>query len=125
MFIDAHYADKASDRRSVSSIKSIFGGACCESCYYRKMQHLVSLSTSEAEYIAAEDGVKEDLPVFVNAVLSFVAPGTYGVSTKVPENNQGGKASIENPRGSAERVHRRAVAFYPRILNWENRRGGR
>ena len=50
-----------------------------------KIQRVVSLSTSEAEYIAARDGVTEAL--FVRAVLSFIASETGGVSIKVPEDN--------------------------------------
>ena len=55
----------------------------------------MSLSTSEAEYIAAGDGVKEAL--FVSAVLSFTAPEMSGTSIKVLEENQGAKTLIENP----------------------------
>ena len=55
----------------------------------------MSLSTSEAEYIAAEDGVKEAM--FVRAVLSFIAPEMSGARIKVLEDNKGAKALIENP----------------------------
>ena len=44
-------------------------------------QHIVSLSTSEAEYIATGDGVKKAL--FVLAVLSFIAPETSGASIEI------------------------------------------
>ena len=64
-----------------------------------KPQRVVSLSISEAEYIATEDGVKEAL--FVRAVLSFVAPETSGARIKVIEDNQGANALIENPLSSA------------------------
>ena len=68
-----------------------------------KTQRVVSLSTSEAEYIAAGEGVKEAL--FVRAVLSFIAPETSGASIKVLEDNQGAKALIENPLSSARSKH--------------------
>ena len=68
-----------------------------------KTQRVVSLSTSEAEYIAAGEGVKEAL--FVRAVLSFIAPETSGASIKVLEDNQGTKSLIENPLSSARSKH--------------------
>ena len=71
-FADADYADKTNDRRSVSGIAVTLGGTIVS--HASKTQHVVSLSNSEAEYIAAGDGVKEAL--FVNAVLSFIAPET-------------------------------------------------
>ena len=64
-----------------------------------KTQRVVSLPTSEAEYIAAGEGIKEAL--FVRAVLSFTAPETLGASIKVLEDNHGAKALIENPLISA------------------------
>ena len=54
-----------------------------------KTQRVLSLSTSEAEYMAAGDGVKEAL--IVRAILSFIAPETCGASVKVLEDNQGAK----------------------------------
>ena len=68
-----------------------------------KTQQVVSLSTSEAEYIAAGDGVKEAL--FVRAVLFFIAPETCVASTNVLEDNQGTKVLIENPLSSARSKH--------------------
>lgn len=55
----------------------------------------MSLSTSEAEYIAAGDAVKGTL--VANSVLSFIAPETRGARIKVLEDNQGANALIENP----------------------------
>ena len=101
VYADADYADKANDRRSVSGIAVTLGGTVVS--HASKTQHVVSLSTSEAEYIAAGDGVKEAL--FVRAVLSFIAPETRGASIKVLEDNQGAKALIENPLSSARSKH--------------------
>ena len=66
-------------------------------------QNVVPLSTSEAEYIAAGDGVKEML--FVRAVLSSIELQTSRASTKALEDNQGVKALIENPLSSARSNH--------------------
>ena len=63
----------------------------------------MSLSTSEAEYIAAGDGVKEAL--FVRAVLSFIVLETSGSSINVLEDIQGAKALVENSLSSARSKH--------------------
>ena len=97
VYADADYADKANDRRSVSGTAITLGGTAVS--HANKTQHVVSLSTSEAEYIAAADGVKEAL--FARVVLSFVAPKTSGASIKALEDNQRAKALIENPLSSA------------------------
>ncbi|CAB1111208.1 unnamed protein product [Ectocarpus sp. CCAP 1310/34] len=67
-----------------------------------KTQSIVSLST-EAEYIAVGEGVKEAL--FVRAVLSFVAPETSGSSIQVLEDNQGTIALVQNPLSSGRTKH--------------------
>ena len=80
VYADVNYADKANDRRSVSGIAVRLGGTVVS--HASKTQHILSLSTSEAEYNAAVDGVKETL--FVRAVLSFVTPETSGATIKGP-----------------------------------------
>ena len=101
MYADEDYANKDNDRRSVSGIAVTLGGTVVR--HASKTQRVVSLSTSEAEYIAAGDGVNEAL--FARAVLSFIAPETCGASVKVLEDNQGTKALIENPLSSARSKH--------------------
>lgn len=71
-----------------------------------KTQPVVAQSTSEAEYLAATEGVKEAL--FVRAVRLFViylAPETSGASILVREDNQGAISLIENPQSSARSEH--------------------
>ena len=101
VYADVNYASKENDRRSVSGIAVTLGGTVVSDT--SKTQRVVSLSTSEAEYIAAGEGVKEAL--FVRAVLSFIAPETSGASIKVLEDNQGTRALIENPLSSARSKH--------------------
>ena len=98
IYADADYASKENDRRSVSGIAVTLGGTVMS--HTSKTQRVVSLLTSDAEYIAAGEGVKE-----VRAVLSFIAPETSGASIKVLEDNQGAKALIENPLSSARSKH--------------------
>ena len=65
VYADADYASKENDRRSVSGIAVTLEGTVVS--HTSKTQRVVSLSTSEAEYVAAGDGVNEAL--FVRAVL--------------------------------------------------------
>ena len=101
VYADAYYASKENDRRLVSGIAVTLGGTVVS--HTSKTQRVVSISTSEAEYIAAGEGVKGAL--FVRAVLSFIAPETSGASIKVLEDNQGTKALIDNPLSSARSKH--------------------
>ena len=97
MYADADCTDKGKDRRSVSEIAVTLGGTVVSLA--SKTHHVVSLSTSEAEYTAAGDGVKGAL--LVSAVLSSIAPETSGVRIKVLVDNQGAKKLIENSLSSA------------------------
>ena len=81
----------------MSGIAVTLGGTVVS--HASKTQHVVSLSTSEAEYIAAGDGVKKALSV--RAVLSPIAAETSGANIKVLEDNQGAQVLIENPVRSA------------------------
>ena len=56
VYADADYANKDNDRRSVSGIAVTLGGTVVS--HASKTQYVVSLSISEAEYIAAGGGVK-------------------------------------------------------------------
>ena len=68
VFADANYAEKADDRRSVSGVAVTVGKSSVS--WFSSTQKIVTLSTTEAEYIALGDGVKEAL--FVKGVLSFI-----------------------------------------------------
>ena len=87
----------------MSGIAVTLGGTVIS--HASKTQHVVSSSTSEAEYIAAGDGVTEAL--FMRAILSFIAPETSGASIKVLEDNQGAKALIERRVCSVGRAARK------------------
>ena len=57
VFANADYASKATDRRSVSGGAVMCRGTCV--CWFSRMQNYVTLSTSEAKYVALGDAVKE------------------------------------------------------------------
>ena len=70
VFADADYASKATDRRSVSGGAIMCEGACV--CWFSRTQKCVTLSTSEAEYVALGDAAKELL--FLRQVWRFMLP---------------------------------------------------
>ena len=61
------------------------------------------MSTTEAEYVALGEGVKEAL--FTGAVLSFICPELTESCVRVFEDNQGAIALDENPLSSARSKH--------------------
>ena len=56
-FADADYASKATDRRSVSGGVVMYAGGAVS--WYLKTQKCVTLSTTQAEYVAMSDVAKE------------------------------------------------------------------
>ncbi|CAB1099174.1 unnamed protein product [Ectocarpus sp. CCAP 1310/34] len=101
VFVDASYADNEVDRRSTTGLAVTVGGTVV--CASTKAQRVSAQSTSEAEYMAAGEGVREAL--FVRGVLSFIAPETSEAKIKVLEDNKGALALIENPFSSARSKH--------------------
>ena len=71
VFANADYASKATDRRSVSGGAIMCGGACV--CWFSRTQKCVTLSTSETEFVALGDAVKELL--LLRQVWRFMIPG--------------------------------------------------
>ena len=70
VYVDADFASNATDRRSVWGALVIV--AACLVAWLSWTQKCVSQSTSEVEYLAMGDGVKESL--FVNGMLQFLRP---------------------------------------------------
>ena len=86
---DADYADKSNGRRSVSGTVVTLGGAAFS--WASSTQRCVTLSTTEAEYVAPGEGVKEAL--FTGAVLSFICPELSGSCIRVFHVKQAAIAS--------------------------------
>ena len=68
LFANADYADRCNDRRSVSGVAAMLGNTAVGAS--STTQHCVTLSTSEAEYVAMAHGAMTDLAI--KAVLDFV-----------------------------------------------------
>ena len=99
VYVDADYADKANDRRSVSVVM-LWGTSVIASS---TTQHCVTLSTSETEYVAMAQGAKTAF--FTRAVLAFLQPQLVGRITHLFEDNQGATAMVENPISGGRTKH--------------------
>ena len=84
-YVDVDYGHKAEDRRSVSGVAVCCGGALVS--WFSRTQKCVTLSTTEAEYIAIADGAKEAL--HVRGILAFLMPILRPMSIGVHEDNKG------------------------------------
>ena len=100
-FADADYASKATDRRSVSGGAIMCAGACV--CWFSRTQKCVTLSTTEAEYVALADTIKEAM--FMRYVWSFIFPGFGEVCMTVFEDNEGAKHLAQNPKCTSNSKH--------------------
>ena len=97
VYVDADFASKATDRRSVSGTM-VFVAAMLV-VWISRTQKCVSQSSSEVEYLAKGDGVKEAL--FVNGMLQFLRPSWKPRKIDVLEDNEGAIALEENPLSSS------------------------
>ena len=93
LFADADYASKVTDRRSGSGRVVICGGAAVS--WFSRTQECVTLSTTEAEYVAMSECAKEAL--FMRHVWCFILPTRGMPCMKVFEDNQGAVPLAQNP----------------------------
>ena len=101
IFADADYASKATDRRSVSGRAIMCGGVCV--CWFSRTQKCVTLSTSEAEYVALGDTVKELL--FLRQVWRFMLPGKGMSYFPIFDDNQGAVQLSQNLVSNSNSKH--------------------
>ena len=98
---DADYASKATDRRPVSGGAIMCGGA--KVCWFSRTQKCVTLSTSEAKYVALGNAVKELL--FLRQIWRFVLPSKVMPYFPVFEDNQGAVQLAQNPVTNSNSRH--------------------
>ena len=79
----------------------MLAGACV--CWFSRTQKCVTLSTSEAEYIALGDAVIELL--FLRQVRRFMIPGKGMPCFPVFEDNQGALQLSKNPVSNSNSKH--------------------
>ena len=81
--VDADYAHRAEGRRSVSGV-----AVCCGrtlASWFSRTQKCVTFSSTEAEYVAMAEGVKEAL--YVRGVLFFLMPSLESPNIGLLDNN--------------------------------------
>ena len=100
-YVDVDYAHKADDRRWVSGVAVCCGGTRVS--WFSRTQECVILSTTEAEYVAMSDGVKEAL--YVRGVLVFLMPSLGSPRIGVFEDNKGAIDLAKNPLSSSNSKH--------------------
>ena len=101
-FADADYASKAADRRSVSGGGAIMcAGACV--CWFPRTQKCVTLSTTDAEYVALAETSKETM--LLRHVWNFILPGFGASCITVFEDNEGAKNLAQNPVCRSNSTH--------------------
>ena len=83
VYFDADYVDKANNKRSVSGVAVMLGGAAVIAS--STTQHCVTLSTSEVKYVAMAQGAKTAL--FTRAVLASLQPQLGGRMFDLFEDN--------------------------------------
>ena len=88
----------------------ICAGACV--CWFSRTQKSVTLSTSEAEYVALGDAVKELL--FLRQVWRFMIPGKGMPCFSVFEDNQGAATLEESGVELKLETHRCSSSFLER-----------
>ena len=96
-YVDADYAYKEEDRRSFSGMAVSCGGALVS--WFSKTQTCATLFTTEAEYVAMADKVKEAL--YVRGILAFLMPSLGSMSIGVYEDSKGAIDLARNPLSSS------------------------
>ena len=100
-FADADYASKATDRRSVSGGAIMCAGACV--CSFSRTQKCATLSTTEAEYVALADTIKETM--FLRYMWNFIFPGFGTSCITVFQDNEGAKNLAQSPVCTSNSKH--------------------
>ena len=98
---DADYADRCNDRRSVLGVAVMLGNTAVRAS--SSMQYCVTLSTSEAEYVAMSHGTRVVLAI--KTALDFVQLHIRGRAIDIYEDNEGAKALTGNPQDSLQSKH--------------------
>lgn len=100
-FADADYASRAADRRSVSGgVVMCAGGAIA---WFSKTQKCVTLSTTQAEYVAMADMGKEIL--FLRQVWRFMLPKELRPCIPLYEDNEGAIQIAKHPISNSNSKH--------------------
>ena len=117
--MDSDFASRATDRRSVSGGVGMCAGACVS--FFSRTQKSVTLSSTEAEYVAMAEGFKE--AIFLWYIWSFIFPDRDVGCTAIFEDNVGALHLAHNPATTPNPKHTdiRHLFLRERVANGEFR----
>ena len=79
--MDAYYASKATDRRSVSGESFMYGSVCI--CWFSRPYKCATLSIFETEYVAVGDVGKGRIPELESGICKSESIGQLNVRTNL------------------------------------------
>ena len=99
--MDSDYASRATDRKFISGGVVMCAGGCVS--FFSRTQKSVTLSSTEAEYVAMAEGLKE--AIFLRYIWNFIfLDGDVGCIT-VDEDNVGALHLANNPATTPNSKH--------------------
>ena len=101
LYVDSDFASRDTNRRSVSGGVVVCAGACVS--FFSRTQKSVTLSSTEAEYVALAAGIKET--IFLRHIWSFIFPDRDVGCTLVKEDNVGAIHLARNPATTPNSKH--------------------
>ena len=101
VYVDSDYASRAIDRKYVSGGVVMCAGGCVS--FFSRMQKSATLSSTEAEFVAMAEGLKE--AIFLRYIWNFIFPdGDVGCTT-VHEDHVGALHLANNPATTPNSKH--------------------
>ena len=101
LYVDSDFASRDTNRWSVSGGVVMCAGACVS--FFFRTQKSVTLSSTEAEYVALAAGIKET--IFLRYIWSFIFPDRDVGCTLVKEDNVGAIYLAKNPATTPNSKH--------------------
>ena len=102
LYVDSDFASRDTNRQPVPGGVVMCAGACVS--FFSRTQKSVTLSSTEAEYVALAAGIKET-PFFLRYIWSFILPDREVGCTLVKEDNVGVIHLAKNPATTPNLKH--------------------
>ena len=106
LYVDSDFASRDTNRRSVPGGVVMCAGACVSFSSSSRAQKSVTLSSTEAEYVALAAGIKETIYIYIlRYIWSFIFPDRDVGCTLVKEDNVGAVHLAKNPATTPNSKH--------------------
>ena len=103
LYVDSDFASRDTNRRSVSGGVVMCAGVLGRVCHFSRRQKGVTLSSTEAEYVALAAGIKET--IFLRYIWSFIFPDRDVGFTLAKEDNVGAIHLAKHPATTPNSKH--------------------